>query len=277
MFKNKESIIKSLFAVSGIFTLLILVIIVGYILINGIGNVNLEFLFSFPKESGKTGGIFPIIVSSIYLIIITSCIAIPVGVGSAIFMSEYVANIKFKSFFRFISQVLASIPSIIFGLFGLSFFVFYLHFGWSILSGGVILALMAIPTVYQVSEVALQSVPDSYKEGCYGLGANKWQCITSVIIPSAIPGIVTGIILALTRAISEAAAVMYVVGSSMDLPTSILDSGRPLPLHLYILASEGISMDNANATAVVLIVIIFSITLITNFLVNKYQNKLMGA
>ena len=148
--------------------------------------------------------------------------------------------------------------------------------GWSILSGGIVLALMAIPTIFQVSEVTLQAIPDSYREGCYAMGASKWQCITSVLMPIAVPGIFTGIILAITRAISEAAAVMYVVGSSLDIPVSILDTGRPLPLHLYILASEGISMDNAYGTAAVLVIIVLLITLLSNSLVDNYQKKLMG-
>lgn len=271
-----QSFADSIFISSGIFTLVILVLIIGHIFVNGLSFVNLDFLLSLPLDSGRDGGIFPMIVSTIYLIMITALIAVPIGVGSAIYVSEYLTNDALISFIRFISQALSSIPSIVFGLFGLAFLVFFLKLGWSILSGGIVLALMAMPTIFQVSEVALMGVPEIYKEGCYGMGATKWQCICSVILPIALPGIVTGIILALTRAISEAAAVMYVVGSSGDVPISIFDAGRPLPLHLYILASEGISMGNAYATASVLIIMVLSITLFTNLFVIRYQNKIMG-
>ena len=135
---------------------------------------------------------------------------------------------------------------------------------------------MAVPTVFQVSEVAIASVPNTYRQASLGLGATKWQTIANVVIPASIPGIVTGVILAMTRAISEAAAVMYAVGSALSVPISIFDPGRPLPLHLYILATEGISMDNAFGTAAVLVIIVLILTFATNYLVNRYQEKMMG-
>lgn len=149
----------------------------------------------------------------------------------------------------------------------------FLKLGWSILSGGLVLALMAIPTIFQVSEVALTTVPSYYKEGSYGLGATKWQCIYTVILPAAIPNIITGVILAMTRAISEA-AVMYGVGSALTIPISIFDPDRPLPLHLYILATEGISLDNAYGTAAILVIIVLVVTLFTNYIVDSYQRKM---
>ncbi len=271
--KTMQKLTNSLFIISGVITLTLLVIIVGYILIKGFHVVNFEFIFSKPIDSGKSGGIFPMILSSIYLLVITTLISVPIGVGSAIYIVEYNKNQKLEDFIRFMSQILASVPSIVFGLFGLAFLVFFLKLGWSILTGGLILALMSVPTIFQVSEVALKSVPEIYKEGCYGMGATKWQCIKSIVLPAAIGGIFTGIILALTRAFSEAAAVMYLVGSSLDIPTSLLDTGRPLPLHLYILASEGISMENAYGTAFVLIVIVLVITILSNFLISRYQSR----
>lgn len=272
--KTTQRITNMLFKISGIITLLILVSIVGYILIKGIGAIDLNFIFSNPIDSGRSGGIFPMILSSIYLLVLTAIFAIPVGVGSAVYMVEYNKNPKLEVVIKFLSQVLSSIPSIVFGLFGLAFLIYFLKIGWSILSGSLILALMSIPTIFQVSQVALKSVPDNYKEGCYGMGATKWQCIKSIILPTAIGGIFTGIILALTRAFSEAAAVMYLVGSSLEIPTSILDTGRPLPLHLFILASEGLSMENAYGTAFILIIMVLAITLISNFLISNYQKKL---
>ena len=271
-----DKIANSIFLISGIFTLIVLILVVGFILINGFPVIDFEFLLSKPMDSGKSGGILPMILSTIYLMAIATAIAVPIGVGSSIYISEYASNENLIRTIRFVSQVLSAVPSIVYGLFGLAFLVFFLKIGWSILSGGIVLALMAIPTIFQVSEVTLQSIPDSYREGCYAMGASKWQCIASVLLPIAVPGIFTGIILAVTRAFSEAAAVMYVVGSSLDIPMSIFDTGRPLPLHLYILASEGISMDNAYGTAAVLVIIVLLITLFSNAVVNNYQKKLMG-
>lgn len=274
--KTSQKIMNGVFILSGVITLLILVIILGYILVKGLPVINFEFLFSSPIDAGREGGIFPMIISSIYVVFIAAIIATPLGVGAAIYMSEYASNQKVIKFIRFESETLASIPSIVFGLFGLAFFVVFLKLGWCILSGGLVLALMAIPTIFQVAEVTLSSIPNSYKEGGYGLGATKWQVIYSVILPAALPGIITGVILAMTRAISEAAAVMYAVGSALTVPVSIFDPGRPLPLHLYVLATEGVSLQNAYGTAAVLVIIVLVLTIATNLVVDRYQKKIMG-
>lgn len=274
--KTSQKIMNGVFILSGIITLLILIIILGYILIRGILVINFDFLFSNPIDAGREGGIFPMIISSIYVVFIAAVIATPLGVGAAIYMAEYASNQKLIKFIRFGSETLSSIPSIVFGLFGLAFFVVFLKLGWCILSGGLVLALMAIPTIFQVAEVTLTSIPNSYKEGSYGLGATKWQVIYSVILPAALPGIITGVILAMTRAISEAAAVMYAVGSALTVPISIFDPGRPLPLHLYVLATEGVSLQNAYGTAAVLVIIVLILTIATNLVVDRYQKKIMG-
>lgn len=274
--KTSQKIMNGVFILSGVITLLILVTILGYILVKGLPVINFEFLFSSPIDAGREGGIFPMIISSIYVVFIAAIIATPLGVGAAIYMSEYASNQKVIKFIRFGSETLALIPSIVFGLFGLAFFVVFLKLGWCILSGGLVLALMAIPTIFQVAEVTLSSIPNSYKEGGYGLGATKWQVIYSVILPAALPGIITGVILAMTRAISEAAAVMYAVGSAITVPVSIFDPGRPLPLHLYVLATEGVSLQNAYGTAAVLVIIVLVLTIATNLVVDRYQKKIMG-
>lgn len=274
--KTSQKIMNGVFILSGVITLLILVTILGYILVKGLPVINFEFLFLSPIDAGREGGIFPMIISSIYVVFIAAIIATPLGVGAAIYMSEYASNQKVIKFIRFGSETLASIPSIVFGLFGLAFFVVFLKLGWCILSGGLVLALMAIPTIFQVAEVTLSSISNSYKEGGYGLGATKWQVIYSVILPAALPGIITGVILAMTRAISEAAAVMYAVGSALTVPVSIFDPGRPLPLHLYVLATEGVSLQNAYGTAAVLVIIVLVLTIATNLVVDRYQKKIMG-
>lgn len=273
---RSHKIMNSVLIFSAVLTISVLVIILAFILIEGLPAINLEFIFGSVKDQGRSGGILPIIISSLYVTLISVLIAAPLGVGAAIYVVEYAENRKLVNIIRFGAETLASIPSIVFGLFGFAFFVMFLKMGWSVFSAGLVLAIMAIPTIFQVVEVSLRSVPNTYKEGSYGLGATKWQTICNVILPAAIPGIVTGIILAMTRAISEAAAVMYTVGSSVSMPISMFDPGRPLPLHLYILATEGISLQNAFATAAVLVIIVMVITFLTNYFTQRYQNKMMG-
>jgi phosphate transport system permease protein len=274
--KYAQKIMKGVFWASGIITIIILIVIIGYILIRGLPAVNLEFLFSDPIDSGRSGGIFPMIVSSLYVTIIAGLVAAPLGVGAAVYLAEYAGENAVVKLIRFGAETLASVPSIVFGLFGLAFFVVFLGMGWSLLVGGLILALMALPTIFQVAEVTIESVPQSYREGSLALGATKWQTVYRVVLPAAIPGITTGVILGMARAISEAAAILFVVGSALAMPMSMFDPGRPLPLHLYILATEGISLDNAFGTAAVLVLLVLIITVVTNTLVERYQKKMMG-
>ncbi|MDD1763885.1 MAG: phosphate ABC transporter permease PstA [Methanobacteriaceae archaeon] len=267
---------NGVFWASGIITLLILLVIIGYVLYKGLPVVNLEFLFSEPIDSGKAGGIFPMIVSSLYVTFIAVLVAAPLGVGAALYLAEYAGENRTVKLIRFGAETLSSIPSIIFGLFGLAFFVVYLQMGWSVLSGGLTLALMALPTILAASEVSIESINKSYAEGSLALGATKWQTVSKVVIPAALPGITTGIILGMARAIAEAAAILYTVGAALLMPISLLDPARPLPLHLYILATEGISLDNAWGTAAVLVILILIITVATNTMVDRYRKKMMG-
>ena len=274
--KKQDTIMKYVFWGLGLLTLLILIVIIGYILINGLPHISWEFLTTSPKDFGAEGGILPMIVSTIYVTFFAVLIATPIGVGSAIYLYEYAGEGKFVKAIRFCSESLASLPSIIFGLFGLAFFVEFLNLGWCILSASLTLAIMAMPTIMRTAENALEAVPPNYREGSLGMGATRWQTIENVILPTAIPGIITGVILGMARAIEETAAIMYTVGSSTAIPITIFDPARPLPLHLYMLATEGISIPNTFATATVLIVIILAITISTNYLVDRYQKKMMG-
>ena len=274
--KKQDTIMKYVFWGLGLLTLLILIVIIGYILINGLPHISWEFLTTSPKDFGAEGGILPMIVSTIYVTFFAVLIATPIGVGSAIYLYEYAGEGKFVKAIRFCSESLVSLPSIIFGLFGLAFFVEFLNLGWCILSASLTLAIMAMPTIMRTAENALEAVPPNYREGSLGMGATRWQTIENVILPAAIPGIITGVILGIARAIEETAAIMYTVGSSTAIPITIFDQARPLPLHLYMLATEGISIPNTFATATVLIVIILAITISTNYLVDRYQKKMMG-
>lgn len=274
--KNSQKIMKSIFWASGILTIIILIVIIGYIILKGMPVISLEFLLADPIDSGRAGGIAPMIVSSIYVTLIAGIVAAPLGVGAAVYLSEYAGESRLVKLIRFGAETLASIPSIVFGLFGLSFFVIFLGMGWSLLSGGLILALMALPTIFQVAEVSIESVPRSYREGSLALGANKWETVYRVVLPAAIPGITTGVILGMARAISEAAAILFVVGSALAMPVSIFDPGRPLPLHLFVMATEGISLENAYGTAAVLVIMVLVITVLTNTFVERYRKKMMG-
>ncbi|MDI9619161.1 phosphate ABC transporter permease PstA [Methanothermobacter sp.] len=274
--KTTQKIMTGVLWVSGLITILILIVIIGYIMLKGLPALTPEFLLSEPIDSGRAGGIAPMIVSSIYVTLIAGIIATPLGVGAAVYMAEYATEERIVKLIKFGAETLASIPSIVFGLFGLAFFVVFLGLGWSILSGGLVLALMALPTIFQVSQVSIETVPQSYREGSLALGATKWETIYRVVIPAALPGITTGVILGMARAISEAAAVMFVVGSALAMPISIFDPGRPLPLHLYIIATEGLSLKNAYGTAAVLVIIVLLITVLTNTLVDRYRRKMMG-
>lgn len=274
--KNAQRIMKLIFWVSGIVTILILLVILGYVIIKGLPVINLEFLFAEPIDSGKAGGILPMIISSAYVTLVAIAVATPLGVGAAVYLSEYAGENTVVRLIRFGTETLASIPSIVFGLFGLAFFVVYLGLGWSVLSGGLTLALMALPTILAASEVSIESINRSYSEGSLALGATKWQTVYKVVIPAALPGITTGVILGIARAVAEAAAILYTVGAALSIPISLFDPARPLPLHLYILATEGISLDNAYGTAAVLVILILAITVVTNTLIDRYTKKMLG-
>jgi len=251
----------------------ILFIIVGYILVNGLRYVSLDFLLNEPERMGKEGGIFSVIISTIYLVFFSIIIAAPIGIFAAIYLNEYAKKNKFLGIIRYGTEILAGIPSIIFGLFGFVFFVVLLGFRWSILSGALTLAMMILPTIIRTSEESIKSIPFTYREGSYALGATKWQTIYKVIIPTALPGIVTGIILSIGRAIGETAAVLLTAGSALGVPKSIFDPARSMSVHLYILASEGLSKQNTFATATVLIIVVLLINFIANIILNRFNRR----
>ncbi len=251
-----------------------LLLIIGFILGEGLPSVNWEFLSGYPEAMGRAGGIFPTIVASIYLTVVSLLIAAPVGVGSAIYLVEYTRENWATKVIRFATETLAGVPSIIFGLFGYAFLVIFFHLGFSILSGAITLAIMLLPTIIRTAEEALKTVPNAYREGSLALGATQWVTIIRVVVPAALPGIVTGIVLGVGRAIGETAAVWLTVGGSLRLPISVLDSARPMTLHLYTLAAEGLSLPRAYATASVLIIAIWIINTIASFLMSRFALRL---
>lgn len=270
--KNRisEKIFFSLIWSSALITIIVLLAIIGHVLINGLGHLSLQFLTQDPENMGKEGGIFSIIITTVYLALFSLAIAVPIGVSAAIFLTEYAKEGAAIRIIRFGTEALAGIPSIIYGLFGFVFFVVLLKFKYSIVSGGLTLTIMILPTIIRTAEEAIKMVPRSYREGSLALGATKWQTIYKVVLPAAIPGILTGIILGVGRVVGETAAVIYTAGSSLGLPDSIWRPGRTMAVHLYILASEGLSKSNMYATATVLIITVFLINFAANRLIKRF-------
>lgn len=249
---------------AALLTIAVLALIIGVILFRGLPGVSWAFLSGAPEDMGREGGIFPTIAGTAALGALSLLIAAPLGVGAAIYLTEYTTESALTRAIRFGTESLAGVPSIIFGLFGFIFFVTYLHLGWSVLAGALTLALMVLPTIIRVSEEAIRTVPRSYRDVSFSLGATRWQMVTTAVLPSALPGITTGVILAFGRAVSETAVVIFTAGTSLNLPTSLLAPTRTMAVHFYILAVEGISLPKAYATGAVLIITILLINIVAN-------------
>lgn len=251
----------------------VLLFIIAFILVHGLPHVTWGFLSQSPESMGRKGGIFPMIVGTLLVAGLAVLVAGPIGVATAIYLTEYTREGHLTAVIRFGADCLAGIPSIIFGLFGFVFFAITLGLGLSVISGALTLALMVLPTIIRTSEEAIRAVPYAYREVSYGLGSTRWQMVWHVVLRSALPGIGTGIILSLGRSISETAAVMLTAGSALGLPHSLFDSSRTLALHFYILSREGISMSNAYATASVLVISILAINLLAYWLMRRFVAK----
>lgn len=268
-----QRIAKTLLWAMTILTVALLVFIIFFILRKGLPAVNIDFLTKNPVDMGKGGGIFSTVIGTVALTALAILIATPLGVGTAIYLTEYTWENALTRVIRFGAECLAGIPSIIFGLFGFILFVTKLGFGWSILSGGLTLAFMILPTLIRTSEEAIKSVPAAFRQVSFSLGGTKWQTVTHVVLPSALPGIVTGIILSVGRSIGETAAVIFTAGSALRIPTSLFSSSRTMSVHFYILARDGISMSKAYGTAAILIIAILAVNIATYYLMNRFIKK----
>lgn len=254
-------------------TFAVLVFILAFILAHGLPHVTWTFLTQGPSSMGREGGILPIILGTLLVAGLALLLAAPIGVATAVYLSEYTREGSLTSAIRFGADCLAGVPSIIFGLFGFVFFAIALGMGLSVLSGSLTLALMVLPTIIRTSEEAIRAVPNAYREVSWGLGGTRWQTVLHVVLPCALPGIATGIVLSLGRSISETAAVMLTAGSALRLPHSPFDSSRTLALHFYLLSREGISMPKAYATASVLIIAIMALNLLAYALMRRFSVK----
>jgi phosphate transport system permease protein len=271
--KTTQKIAKAVIWSAAILVLFLLFSIIIYILSKGIPHITWQFLTQIPSDMGRSGGILSTIVGTLSVTLVAIVVATPLGVGTAFYLTEYTRENTITKIIRFSAESLAGIPSIVYGLFGFIFFVIYLKLGWSILSGGLTLAVMILPTIIRTSEEAIRTVPPMYREVSFSLGGTKWQTMIKVLIPSALPGIATGIILGIGRCVAETAAVILTAGSALQMPTSLFSPARTMAVHFYILASEGISLEKAFATAALLIILILLINIGANLLVNKFVAK----
>lgn len=269
----------------GFFTLLsylvvaILFVILGFIIIKGGSVISWDFLTKAPEEGMMEGGIFPAIVGTFYLIAGSSIISFPIGIMSGIYMNEYATNGKLVRFIRIMTNNLSGVPSVVFGLFGMSLFVNALGWGDSIIAGSFTLALMSLPLIIRTTEEALKSIDDSFRHGSLALGATKLQTIRRVVLPMAFPNIITGLILSVGRVSGETAPILFTVAAYFlpQLPGSIFDQCMALPYHLYVISTSGTDIEAsrgmAYGTALVLIAIVLVVNLLANLLRNYFAKK----
>lgn len=245
-----------------------MIFIIGYILVRGIPNMKPElFEWQFTSENQS---MMPAIINTVLMTLCTLIMAVPVGVFSAIYLAEYSKKgSKIVKIIRMTVETLSGIPSIVYGLFGFLAFVIALHWQYSFISGAITLAIMVLPLIMRTTEEALLAVPDSYREGSYGLGAGKLRTIFKIILPAAMPGILAGVILAVGRIVGETAALIFTAGTTAAVPENIFSSTRTLAVHMYCLLSEGLYIDQAYATAVVLLVMVIIINALSSFLAKK--------
>lgn len=254
----------------------VLLMIICYVTVRGIGSVSLEFLTTVTSARKGTVGIAGNIVNTLYIIVITLLIATPIGVGSAIYLNEYAKPGKVVRIIEFTTETLSGIPSIIFGLFGSVFFGTTLKLGYSLLTGALTLSLMILPLITRNTQEALRTVPDSYRSGALGMGATKWHMIRTILLPSAMPGIITGVILAIGRIVGESAALLFTAGSGYLLPkaggwlSKILQPGGTLTIQLYLSSSKA-EYNVAFGIAFVLLVIVLCINFLTKYLAKRFD------
>lgn len=271
MRKLKDNILRGLLWLSAFLTVAVLVTIVGYIFIKGYRLINLDFIFGDYSPAGH-GGIWPMIITTIYTIIISLLIATPIGIFAAVYMQEYAKQGRLVKVIRFATESLTGIPSIIYGLFGAVFFVTTLKLGMSIISASLTLTIIVLPVIIRTTEESLKTVPQSYREGSLALGTTKLQTLYKVILPSAMPGILSGIILSIGRIVGESAAIFLTAGTVAAMPESIFSSARTLTVHSFLVTQESGDIELASAIGIVLIVIILVLNLSATF-ISKKLNK----
>ena len=269
---------------SAVLVMVLVAGIIGMVLVRGIPHISWKFLSTTASVLKKTDGILPAILNTLYVIVLTLLIVLPLGVGAAVYLTEYASNRRLIEVIEFTNETLAGIPSIIYGLVGMLVFSQALGFQTCLLSGSLTLAIMILPLIMRTTEEALKSVPDSYREGSFGLGAGRLRTVFRIVLPSAMPGILAGIILAIGRIVGETAALLYTAGTVANYPRAVapagsnwlqqglsvfMSSGRTLSLHMYVLSGEALYIDQAYATAVVLLVVVIGINALSSLIAKK--------
>lgn len=268
--KVKDNVFRALLWLSAGITVFMLVFILGFIFVKGFRKINLTFLTADYSASGN-GGILPMIVATLYSVVLSIVVATPIGVLAAVYLQEYAKQGKLVKVIRFATESLSGIPSIVYGLFGSIFFVEVLGFGYSILAGSLTVSIIILPVIIRTTEEALKSVPKSYREASLGLGATKFQTLYKVIVPSSLPGILSGVILSIGRVVGESAAILLTAGTVAKMATSIMSSSRTLTVHAYLVTKESGDIEQAAAVGIVLIVIILLLNTVAKLITKKFS------
>ena len=267
----------ALLALAALVVVVPILLLIGTIFVRGISALNWEFLTSMPRDGMKAGGIFPAIVGTLLLTLGTAIAAIPVGVGGAIYLSEYARDNWFTRAIRLAIINLAGIPSVVYGLFGVGMFVLFLQMGTSILAGSLTLAIMTLPIIISASEEALMTVPTEYRTVSASLGGTRWQGIHRVVLPQALPGITTGILLGLLRAAGETAPILFTVAAFYlpRLPESLFDQTMALPYHLYVISTQvpGMPEEIQYGTALVLLILVLSLSIVATMVRSVFRRQ----
>ena len=263
-----SAILKFLVVFSAVLTITVLLLLIAYILVKGIPHLTPD-LFAWEYTSENVS-LTPALINTVIITVMALLIAVPLGIFSAVFLVEYAnRGNKFVHVIRITTETLSGIPSIVYGLFGMLFFVAYLKWRYSILAGAFTLSIMILPLIMRTTEEALKAVPDSYREGSFGLGAGKLRTVFRIVLPSAIPGILAGVILATGRIVGETAALIDTAGTVPEIAKNVMKSGRTLAVHMYKLSNEGLYINQAHATAVVLLILVVGINALSNFVAKK--------
>ena len=267
-----SKILKGLVYLASFLTFAVLIFLIAYILIKGIPNLSPK-LFAW-KYTTENASMLPAIINTLIMTVCALIAAVPLGIFTAIYLVEYAKKgSKVVGIIRITAETLSGIPSIVYGLFGMLFFVTYLKWGYSILAGAATLAIMVLPLIMRTTEEALLGVPDTYREGSFGVGAGKLRTVFRIVLPAAMPGILSGVILAIGRIVGETAALIYTAGTVADAAKNLFSSGRTLAIHMYVLSSEGLYTNQAYATAVILLVFVLLINFLSSAIAKKFTAK----
>lgn len=270
--KIQSVILRTLVYTAAFITFGVLICLIAYILVKGIPNLSLD-LFSFEYNSENVS-LFPALINTVVMTALSLIIAVPLGLFSAIYLVEYAKRgNKIVGLIRLTAETLSGIPSIVYGLFGFLLFVTAFSWGYSLLAGAFTLVIMILPVIMRTTEEALKAVPDTFREGSFGLGAGKLRTVFKIVLPSAVPGILAGVVLSVGRIVGETAALIYTAGTVAQIPSGLLGSGRTLAVHMYALWSEGLNTNQSYATAVVLLIIVVILNAASSALAKKISSK----